>query len=583
MRTTGALNYLRTHTRIDRTTVALLTTWSVVEAVPVLLSGWLIARAVDYGFLAHDTALGLGLLALYGLLEIGRAFAERQLMPVMAEVVEPIRDSMVVSVVNGAVTKSVSEPGSHSSEPDAAVVARLTGHVEVARNLISALLRMSRPVCISVLSALIGLATVAPQLLPVVLAPLALAALIYPLSWRSANRRRNAAVLAEEQVAAVTGRIVSNIRDVIATGGSARATADVTAATLAEVRTRNALTRLVGLRVAIDTLGGRLPLICTLLIAPALIRHHTLTPGQLLGAITYLTRYLIPAVSSFNGVLSAYTTQLAAVLQRLQQTAPATPTALPGITRTTAGTQETIPMVRLSEVDFSYGTAGSPVLQNLSLTIPPGEHWAIVGSSGTGKSTLGSILAGVDRPARGIALIGNRPAHDAWAAGETALIPQASYLIADTLRANLNYLNPAATAELLDHAVTELAMSDLVDRLGGYDAQLRPTELSRGEQQLIVLARTYISPASLIVLDEATSNLDPQHELQAEQAFVRRPGTLVIIAHRISSAARAQTVLLLGAGTQVMGSHEELLARSRPYACLVTASADRPHEAAPVT
>jgi ATP-binding cassette subfamily C protein len=235
-------------------------------------------------------------------------------------------------------------------------------------------------------------------------------------------------------------------------------------------------------------------------------------------------------------------------------------------------------------VDFSYGTAGSPVLHNLSLTIPPGEHLAIVGSSGTGKSTLGSILAGVDRPDRGVALIGNRPAHDAWAAGETALIPQASYLIVDTLRANLSYLDPAATAELLDHAVAELAMKDLVDRLGGYDARIRPTELSRGEQQLIVLARTYISTASLVVLDEATSNLDPQHERQAEQAFVRRPGTLVIIAHRISSATRAQRVLLLGAGTQVVGSHEELLARSRHYASLVTAaSANKPCKAAQVT
>jgi ATP-binding cassette subfamily C protein len=112
-------------------------------------------------------------------------------------------------------------------------------------------------------------------------------------------------------------------------------------------------------------------------------------------------------------------------------------------------------------------------------------------------------------------------------------------------------------------------MRALVDRLGGYDAELDPATLSAGERQLVTLVRAYVSPAWLVILDEASCHLDPSTEALVEQAFARRPGTLIVIAHRISSALRAEQILVLD-GTQVLhGSHDELLERSGLYGDLV--------------
>jgi ATP-binding cassette subfamily C protein len=114
-------------------------------------------------------------------------------------------------------------------------------------------------------------------------------------------------------------------------------------------------------------------------------------------------------------------------------------------------------------------------------------------------------------------------------------------------------------------------MRTLVDRLGGYDAELDPATLSAGERQLVTLVRAYVSPAWLVILDEASCHLDPSTEALVEQAFARRPGTLIVIAHRISSALRAEEILVLD-GTQALhGSHGELLERSALYGDLVGA------------
>ena len=112
-------------------------------------------------------------------------------------------------------------------------------------------------------------------------------------------------------------------------------------------------------------------------------------------------------------------------------------------------------------------------------------------------------------------------------------------------------------------------MHELCERLGGLHEQLDPAALSAGERQLITLARAYASPAPLVILDEATCHLDPAWEARVEQAFAARPGTLVVIAHRISSAQRARRTLVLDGGRATLGTHDELLARSPLYRDLV--------------
>ncbi|MGH3881491.1 MAG: ATP-binding cassette domain-containing protein, partial [Actinophytocola sp.] len=144
-----------------------------------------------------------------------------------------------------------------------------------------------------------------------------------------------------------------------------------------------------------------------------------------------------------------------------------------------------------------------------------------------------------------------------------------AYVFTGTVRENLTYLRADATNAELAAATTAVGADQLVDRLGGYDATIRPAELSAGERQLVALVRAYLSPAPVAVLDEATCHLDPVAERRAEQAFAAREGTLIVIAHRISSALRADRVLVLDGAGAATGDHATLVSTSPLYRDLV--------------
>lgn len=228
--------------------------------------------------------------------------------------------------------------------------------------------------------------------------------------------------------------------------------------------------------------------------------------------------------------------------------------------------------VELRDVTFAYGPHARPVLQNLSLRIPAGSHLAVVGPSGIGKSTLAGLIAGLALPQTGSILLGGRPLPgvvDDYLHRAVVLIPQEAYIFAGTLRDNLAYLRPGVCDRELDRAVSVLGARPMTDLLGGFPSEIRPASLSAGQRQLIALIRAYVSKAAVTILDEATCHLDLEAEALAEEAFTDRPGTLIIIAHRISSARRASQVLLLdGTGTQA-GTHETLFDSSSLYADLV--------------
>jgi len=142
-------------------------------------------------------------------------------------------------------------------------------------------------------------------------------------------------------------------------------------------------------------------------------------------------------------------------------------------------------------------------------------------------------------------------------------------VFAGTLRENLTYLRTEASDEDLDAAVRLLGADALIRELGGYDAELDPSPLSAGERQLITLVRAYLAQAPLVILDEATCHLDPVAEARVEQAFAERPGTVIVIAHRMSSALRARRIVVLDGSQVILGTHDELLVRSSLYRDLI--------------
>ncbi|MBA3575823.1 MAG: ATP-binding cassette domain-containing protein [Pseudonocardiales bacterium] len=215
-------------------------------------------------------------------------------------------------------------------------------------------------------------------------------------------------------------------------------------------------------------------------------------------------------------------------------------------------------------VGFRYGPHAEPVLRDVHLTVAHGEHLAVVGPSGAGKSTLAAALAGLITPQQGTVTLDGVPVARAPAGPRrtlVALVPQHPYVLTGTLRKNVTYLAPEADDRLVA-AAEALGATELL--AGGLEAPA--TALSVGHRQLVALLRVYVSEAQVVVLDEATCHLDPATEEQVELAFRRRGSTLIVVAHRLSSATRADRVLLLDGDRSRLGRHDQLMDTSSEYA-----------------
>ncbi|MGH3241402.1 MAG: ATP-binding cassette domain-containing protein, partial [Spirillospora sp.] len=213
-------------------------------------------------------------------------------------------------------------------------------------------------------------------------------------------------------------------------------------------------------------------------------------------------------------------------------------------------------------VSFAYGPGARPVIEDLDLVVPDGDHLAVVGPSGIGKSTLAALVAGVVSPTSGEVLVDGLPPGDP---DRRVLIPQEAYVFSGTLHENLTYYAPDAGQDELERAVDAVGLTRLVQDLGGYGAEVVPADLSEAARQLVALCRAYLAPQPIVILDEAAYRLDASAEARAEEAFARRPGTLIVIAHRISSAARARRVLVMDGTDAQVGRHADLPALSPLY------------------
>jgi ABC-type bacteriocin/lantibiotic exporter with double-glycine peptidase domain len=237
--------------------------------------------------------------------------------------------------------------------------------------------------------------------------------------------------------------------------------------------------------------------------------------------------------------------------------------------------------VRLEHVSFRYGKVGPLALRDVSLDIQPGQHVAIVGRSGAGKSTLARLLVGLYSPESG------RLLYDGTDLAELDLralrqqfgvMVQQPYLFGGSIRSNIALGNPSMSMEAVIEAATLARIhSDIVSMPLGYDTLLPSggASLSGGQRQRLALARVLARKPSILVLDEATNALDSVTETQVHQELRALRCTTICIAHRLSTVAAADLILVMENGELVEeGTHRELLARGGVYADLVHGQVD---------
>jgi ATP-binding cassette, subfamily B, multidrug efflux pump len=312
------------------------------------------------------------------------------------------------------------------------------------------------------------------------------------------------------------------------------------------------------------------------------IASGQMTIGQLIAFLTYFTLILMAVMmSTFVAVMAPRAAVSADRIQEVLDTEPSVvPPAQPVGRFLTPGTLE------MRNVTFAYPGAEAPVVRDISFATHPGETIAVIGSTGSGKTTLVNLVARLFDASSGGVLVGGVDVRELspdllW--HRIGLVPQAPYLFSGTVASNLRYGKPDATDEEIWEALDVAQASDFVLNMGGIQGRIEQggSNVSGGQRQRLSIARALVRRPDVYLFDDSFSALDLATEarLRAALAPYTSGSTVMVVAQRVSTIANADQIIVLEGGDIVgLGTHQDLLASSATYGEIVD-SQNREHAA----